>query len=336
MVGVAYIYVNYFSTKPETQVPTYLRDDFLWGATVRPYATSSVGQAFKSDDLEKQFQYLDDLFGTRSIVRANIESDMATNDSVVALNEKYGSDLYLIMEQIKDFNQDIDYAGAARRFTLPIVERYAGKVKYYQLSNELSGVVYQQPGETGETIDAGYGLKMNKKRYENVRNYALAMSKTIRQIDPDAKIVITGHWVLIKPIQDLIDDGVQADIIGWNWGPDMGEQAGIKDIDNYGRMDLPQIAADMGKKFWIVEANSNDGSYNKTESKQANYIRKLAKNSYSNPLIGAYMHYILTDSLDEGPAGALGLVKIKADKNGIYSFANKKPAYSALKSVASK
>jgi hypothetical protein len=331
MVGSAYIYVTRSSAKRDT---AYSRSDFLWGATVRPFATTQPNEELKIGDLKSQFGFVQDLFADRSVVRANIEEDTKANDALVAMKEKYNTKLYLILEQVKDFNQDIDYEAAARQFAQPIVEKYKGKVDYYQLSNELTGVVYQQPGEGGETLDAGYGLNMNKKRYENVRTYVLTMSEIIRETDPNAKIVITGHWVLIKPIQDLINDGVQADIIGWNWGPDMGEQAGVKDIDHYGKMDLPQIASDMGKKFWIVEANYTDGSANKSEVKQANYIRKLAKSSYDNPLIGAYMHYILTDSLDDGPAGQLGLVKIGKNKNGGYSFAAKKPAYYGLKSIA--
>ena len=172
---------------------------------------------------------------------------MAINDQLVKNKEKYGLRLYLILEEIKDFDQNINYEKSASDFAQKIVARYKGKVDYYQLSNELSGVVYAEPSEPGEKLDAGYGLVMNKNRYEHVRRYATTLSREIRRLDPNAKIVITGHWVLINPVLELIKDGGQADIIGWNWGTGMGEIPGVKNIDNYAMMDIPKMAKSKGK-----------------------------------------------------------------------------------------
>lgn len=327
--------VGAFAFKLSDSEPKYIRSDFLWGATIRPYATSPAGQPASLDNLDQQTRIVKDLFKSRAVARANIEGDNKLDDSIVEYSQKNDISLFLVLEKIKDFNQDLDYQKEAQDFAKPIVERYKGKVGYYQLSNELSGVVFQRPDENGETIDAGYGLKMNKKRYENVRAYVSEMSKIIRQTDPSAKIVISGHWVLIKPIQDLIKDGVEADIVGWNWGEDMGDQPGIKDIDNYGRMDLPKIVKDLGKKFWIVEANSNDGSSNDGEDRQADYIEKIARNAYANPDISAFLHFILTDSLDKGGAGNLGLLKIK-DTGDKYVLGDRKKAYYSMLNVSNK
>jgi len=225
-----------------TPSPAKVEANFAWGATVRPYILIKNISQFKPSDVEKQFAYVKDLFPVGGVVRANIEADPYVNDLLVEYAQKYDLRLYLILEEIKDFNPEIDYRQKANDLAERIVARYKGKVDYYQLSNELSGVVYYHPTDKGEKLDAGYGLSMDKNRYNHVLEYTKQLSLKIRELDPDAKIIISGHWVLIKPITDLLKDGVQADIIGWNWGSGLSDQPAIKDIDNYGNMDIPRIA----------------------------------------------------------------------------------------------
>jgi len=307
---------------------------FVWGATVRPFVIRKPNEPFNRDSIDKQFKYVKDLFPVNGCVRANIEGDPKINDILVENAQKYNLQLYLILEEIKDFNPDINYEQKAADLAQKIVARYKGKVAYYQLSNELSGVVFSQPNEKGETMDGGYGLKIDKNRYEHVKRYAIALSKAIRSLDPDAKIVISGHWVLIKPILQLINEGVSADIIGWNWGTSLGEEAGSKNIDNYGLMDIPKMAKAAGKDFMIIEANRDDGSMNGKESEQASYIKKLSQSAYNNPNISGYFHFILTDGIENQPGSYLGLIKVKQDQNGSFVFGELKPSYNILRNFA--
>ena len=157
--------------KPDILTASSSGRNFVWGATVRPYILTNDNRPYNPNDLDRQFEIIKDLF-PNGCVRANIEGDMAINDQLVKNKEKYGLRLYLILEEIKDFDQNINYEKSASDFAQKIVARYKGKVDYYQLSNELSGVVYAEPSEPGEKLDAGYGLVMNKNRYEHVRRYA--------------------------------------------------------------------------------------------------------------------------------------------------------------------
>lgn len=316
-------------TKAEADTVRQKTRDFVWGATIRPYALTGGGEPFTQESLVQQFELMSDLFPKSGCVRANVEKDMAINDLVVENAKQNNLKLMLVLEDIKDFNQNIDYPASAREFASKFVPKYKGEVQYYQLSNELSGVVYSKPEDRGETLDAGYGLKMDKKRYENVRAYTKAMGEYIRENDQNAKIVISGHWVLIDPIVKLIEDGVQADIIGWNWGSGISDNPGIKQIDNYGTMDLPKVASDLKKEFWIIEANRDDGSMNGKESDQADYIEMISRKAYQNPKISGYLHFVLTDMEEPGAVGQLGLVKVKDGQ-----FGQKKKAYSSLKNVA--
>lgn len=324
------------SREPQTvQTAQLLGKKFVWGATVRPYILNQNASDFKSDQLEQQFKYIRDLFPQNACVRANVEGDMYVNDMLVGYKEKYHLQLYLILEEIKDFNPNINYEKRADDLAQRIVARYKGKVDYYQLSNELTGAVYSKADDTGEKMDAGYGLTIDKNRYEHVKRYTAQLSRKIRELDPEAKIVITGNWVLIQPILQLIKEGVDTDIIGWNWGSELGSEPAIKNIDNYGKMDIPQMVKKAGKSFMIIEANNRDGSMNGRESEQAAYIKTLAQNSYNNPNTFGYFHFILTDGITNEAMSNLGLVKTAKSENGGYKFSELKPAYNILKSFAS-
>lgn len=338
LVGGAFI-GKYLQTqnKPDTTIKTEKTSkDFTWGTTVRPYALTDKTHPYQSSDLEQQFKYVRDLFGQNGCVRANIENDTKVNDDLVNYKEKYEMCLYLILEEIKDFNLDINYEQQADQLAQKIVAKYKGKIEYYQLANELSGVMVDLSGNNTETMDAGYGLSIDKNRYENVLHYTRRLSQEIRRLDPDAKIVITGHWILINPILQLIRDGVDADIVGWNWGSGMSDNPGIMEVDGYGLVDIPQIVKDTGKKFWIVEANYDDGSTGEKEQEQASYIKTIAERASFSPNISGYFHFILTDTRETGPGSNLGLVKLNKLSNGSDSFRSTKPAYNVLKSVAAK
>jgi len=310
-------------------IPPKKEPDKIWGATIRPYATQNV-----KNSLELQFALLVQLFGEDSAcARVNMEKDMKVNDQLVALKEKYKVRLMLILEEKIDFNQDNDYELMANNLANKIVARYKGKVEYYQLINEVSGIMYSQPADTGPKFDAGYGLTVDQKRYNNVARYAKALNRAIKKIDPQAKTALTGHWVLIDPILSLVKGGVDVDIIGWNWGSGISDKPGIKMVDKYGTMNIPQKVAKLRKKFWIIEANKDDGSYGGKEQEQADYIKILATAARDAKNIQGYFHFTLTDTTDEGPAGAQGLVTIKKTADG-WIIDKAKPAFKVLRDVA--
>jgi len=303
---------------------------FVWGATIRPFALNSGKPA---TSIDQQFKYVTELFPKGACVRANVETSEKVNDAIIAAKKKYNTTLYIVLEEKMNFDDQQDYKKMAQDFAEKIVGRYKDQVEYYQLMNEVSGVVYSKDDEKGDKLDAGYGLKMNKNRYENVLTYTKAMSNTIRKIDPRAKIILSGHWVLIKPVLQLIKDGVDVDIVGWNWGSGLSNNPGVIEIGDYGVLNIPVEVHKIRKKFWIVEANRDDGSVGGKEQDQASTIASLATVAKSNKYITGYFHFVLTDTRDEGPAGQLGLVTI-TQKGDAWVFGAKKPAFSALQKAA--
>lgn len=303
----------------------------VWGATIRPYALEErTGYS-----IEKQFQLLTELFPDgNACARVNVEDNMDINDLIVSMKSKYKTKLYLVLEEDIDFNKKDDYAKKAQTFAEKIVTRYKGKVEYYQLMNEMTGIVISKADDKGEKLDAGYGLTMDKNRYDNVLAYTKALSAAVRKIDPKAQIIISGNWVLINPVLQLVKSGVDVDIVGWNWGSGISDKPGFVQIDKYGTLNMPYKVHSLGKKFWIVESNRDDGSMGGKEKDQADYISKLAKAAKRDKYISGYFHFILTDTRETGPAGQLGLVTIKQDGSGKWIFGAKKPAFSALQKAA--
>jgi len=322
------------SKQPAKVAPTasVTLDDtsMIWGATIRPYALG--GRAEYST--EKQFQFVTELFPKGACVRANVETNMVVNDLLVAMKQKYKTKLYLVLEEDMEFDSKQNYAKKAQAFADKFVTRYKGQIEYYQLMNEVTGVVFSKADDKGEKLDAGYGLTMDKTRYENVLAYTKALSVAIRKIDPKAQIVISGNWVLLNPVLQLIRDGVDVDIVGWNWGSGASDKPGFVKIDKYGTLNMPSKVHSLGKKFWIVESNRDDGSMGGKEKDQADYITKLANATKKDRYISGYFHFILTDTSESGPAGQLGLIKV-TQKDGKWSFGAKKPAFSTLQKVAS-
>jgi hypothetical protein len=309
--------------------PPAKEPDKIWGATLRPYATGQV-----KGSLDLQFALLTQLFKDGVCARANIEKDMTVNDQIVSLKEQYNTRLLLILEEKIDFNQDQDYKKMANDLAEKIVTRYKGKVEYYQLMNEVTGVMYSKSEDTGPKFDAGYGLTVDQKRYNNIALYTKTLNNAIKKIDPKAKTILSGHWVLIDPVLSLVKGGVDVDIIGWNWGSGLSDKPGIKTVDKFGIMNIPQKVASIHRKFWLIEANKDDGSYGGKEQEQADYIKTLATAVRDSTNVQGYFHFTLTDTTEEGPAGALGLVTIKKTGSKSWEIDKAKPAFTVLRDVA--
>ncbi len=330
VLATPFIIINRNKTQvsiPEVKVEPAM----LWGATVRPFAIDDTGGT-----IEEQYNYLQDLFGDDFVVRANVEKNNSINDLLVDTKDDYNARLYFVLEEDINFNDtSTDFEARANEFAQRIVSRYIGRVEYYQLMNEVSGVMVTQPDDTGEQLDAGYGLTVDKTRYDNVLTYTKALSQQVRDLDPNAKILISGHWILIDPVLSLINDGLDVDIVGWNWNSTMSDKPGIMEVDGYGIVNIPEKVTNAGKIFWIAEGYRADGSTDGKEAEQAEYVGELARSSRDNEEVRAFLHFTLTDLDEDGPDRNYGLVSIKETSANNWIFGPVKPVYNVLKQIAS-
>ena len=335
VVLVAIFSLGIIFYQKEVKVP--LKSQKIIGATIRPFAlsTESVhGDPLTTIDQEMEFLLK---LGANS-VRFNDEPASGVTAYAVDSAIKNKIKPVLILEPMDapvDFNDNaVDFYSLGYSYAKKMALKFKGKVKYYQLSNEVSGTTAWKAGDSGEQLTNRFNLKYNKNRYVNLRDYLIGMSQGVSEVDPTAKKIISGHWVLVDVIKYLIKDGVDFDIVGWDWYSDMGYDVRNRTTDEGYKLDLAGTIKSWGKEFWLIEVNREGGSFGGKEKEQAEYIQKFATSTLADEDVKGFFVFALTDNLiDVGnPASSLGL--IKGDRATL-NFSEYKPAFMALQKVIS-
>ena len=238
--------------------------------------------------------YLDDL------------KSIAFTDDVVYLCKAYGLDLMLIV-----------YSPSSAKTA---VQRYKGKVKYYQVDNEMDGATINPSGPDGKLVSDFDKAKMDVK----VKN-CISIINTLRAGDPAAKILVNGTWVHYGCFQYLFDQGVDVDLLGWDW---------YRNQDTYGfEKAMDELYSQFHKDILICEANI----WCKTDDQalMADYLTQRAQLVYSiakaKHIVGFTVYELLNEpALNDSPGESdFGLVNVNRDQ----TIGSVKPAYTALQTL---
>lgn len=297
---------------------------------------ANPGEKFDQTVFDKQIKDLKDL-GINHL-RTNFEKNGHTpiswaNDLMVKAARDNAWRLTFIVEHpFKDFFSEANYENGYE-WGKKVGSSYPGKVDYYQLANEVSGSV----------ISSGNGLKKedyDSQKYEILKDYLLGLRDGIHKTDPKAKFILSAHWICLAVIDMLIGDGLEVDVIGWNWYSEMGDDLTHKPIDEGAPLDIPGHFAKYGKPFWIVEVNQSGGD-TQGEEKQVEFLKNLINNSYNSEKISGMFVYKFVDSIcTEGdkPTSHLGIVKDKSSQitKSDCDIADPKDAYYVLKDFIDK
>lgn len=232
----------------------------------------------------------------------------ALTDALLAAADTRNIKLLAILQ-----SPDASYTSAyneARAFS----SRYAGRISYYQISNEQDLAI-------GAIKDDGsLPTDFDNAQYQQAKTKIQGLLDGVRAGDPNAKAIINFTWLHYGFIQRLINDGLNFDIIGIDWYSDMGNISSIR-----GTFNLPAyIKSQFGKPLWVTEGNIRYGSMNGNEGAQATYVSQTATASCNNPNINAYIVYEL---LDEPGAGGTG----EPNYGLLYNVTSPKPAFNAYK-----
>lgn len=305
------------------------------GAWTNAYA-ANPGEKFDQNVFDNQINALKEL-GINHL-RTNFEHNGDTptlwaNNLLVESAEKNNWDLTFIVEHpFQDFFQEASYE-SGYEWGKKVGSSYAGKVDYYQLANEVSGTI----------IESGNGLKKedyNQEKYEILKNYLVGLREGIYESDPNAKFIVSAHWICLAVIDMLIEDGLEFDVIGWNWYSEMGDNLSNKPIDEGEPLDIPGLLGRYGKPFWIVELNQSGGDM-EGEEKQANFFERILENSYKSGDISGIFVYRFADTIcTEGdqPTSHLGIIKDRTSdktKSGC-NISDPKDAYYVLQDFINK
>jgi hypothetical protein len=333
-------------------VPTITRTTgFIWGAQGGAYVLNNIKDTYHKENVDLQISKAKEL--GLNLLRANLE--ITTNESPYTLTfndsdnddfinrvSKSRLDLLLVLDP--DITKTVgktDYYKEGYRMGSYAAKRYKGKIKYYQIANEISGTIVKKPETQGELIKGANNIEYSKEMYDVTLNWLKGMSKGIRENDPNAKIVLSGHWILYDIFPMLIKDGADFDILGWSWYSEDGTDPTSREY-NYGdHFNLAKKLKDIKKDVWIVETNSSGGSKGKNLSlaegaqAQADFFGKFLPKIYSSGYFNGLIVYTLFDNPNSALVGNeadshFGLVGAEIS-GGKVAPTVEKPAFETLK-----
>ncbi len=328
------------------------KNQFAWGVNTSAFQIDNYNQ----ETAQKQIDIIKDLGvnTVRVFLERKIELDPysvqyyddANDDFIDKLNSA-GVDVVLIIDgdiigtagKTQYDQEQLGYEMASRAAI-----RYKGKVKYYQIANEVTGTTVKpsDPEFKDATFKGETGLEYSIDRYDSALKWLKGMSKGIRENDPDAKIIVSGHWVLHDVIKKMIDDGLDFDILGWAWYSEDGLDINKRSFNDQ-NINLFQILNDIGKPVWIIESNQHQGSYGegdlkKGEKDQSEFIRNFINLNYEKGLFDGYIVYTLFDAPTFADKNRKeqdahwGLVAVDKDGNNHPVF-HKKEAFYTYKTI---
>lgn len=315
---------------------------FAWGVYVNQYSLSDLDDGGARPEVyDAMLDAIKDLGLTH--VRTNYifvnqadYSEKLPADFEETLNDTWiDAILAHDLEPVLILDKGVDTYQASYDIGKRVAAHYKGKVKYYQMVNEVNGAAIK-PDHTGRVFS-----DYDSAKYQAVKTRLKALGDGIRAADPDAARIVTANWLGTAIIDQLITEGVPFEILGWNWFSDMGADPTNKVLEDGTVIDLPGHFAAAGKKFWLTEVNRHGGSFEGTaaggEKAQADWLQSVAKIAATDERISGFFPYTFTDSFwDEGKA-AWGIywTKVVADDSPdgqTFALKGPKQAASRLKS----
>lgn len=216
--------------------------------------------------------------------------------------------------QGKDIYKDGYYWGER------IAKAFQGKVCYYQISNELSGQAVNQDASGLEFSEFDLG------KFKKIENWVRGASDALSKNDPQAKHLLTGHWVGAAIFERLSQDKVAYDALGWDWFQKN------TDLDNLGDKDNPVYLttrlSKLSKELIIAEAGAPDGNKT-TEQAHADYIATFAKKIRADKRWNGFFAFMLNDEILSKDNGGL----LKPRKVGNEWVLDKKPVFYSYQKI---
>lgn len=275
--------------------------------------------AYREDTLEQQMKLAADL----GITLVRFDSMWGTingvewTDRFVETAEAYGLDMMMIV-----YVEDTESAQA-------IASRYKGKIKYYQVHNEVDCATIIDAGHSGESLSDYDPVKLKTKT-----DAIKACIKGLRAADPAAEIVINSTFVHYGFTEYLVDQGVDFDVIGWDWYSQQEEWCHQnRGYDITGLLDILREKFP-DKDIIFCELNILADYENGTDTRQGAFIEEMAVKIYEyakkDPAIRGLVIYELLDEPDKGnQEGHFGLVYLNDD----FSIRGPKPAYRVVQDL---
>jgi len=306
------------------------KEPFMWGVNVNPSALRN----YSLEGWNKQLKYVNEL-GT-SWIRLSFDNEPKNKfeiyDDMMKVTDERKINIYLGLGSSKPIETIDNPYQDGYKVADEISAHYKGKIKYYQLMSEqgsgaLKGATYS--GENESDYDSA--------KYNRIKEWLRGASTAIRKNDPNTYIVITDQWLRTAYFQMLINDKIDFDIIGWDWFGDMGLMEDKKLAD--GTLLIDKLKS-FNKPLILAEVNGRpDSKKGMDETKQSDFIQKMAEWAYNSGYIKGFFIHELVDlrPKDDNKYGDYyGLIEYQKASDGGYTFGKKRQAFETYISIIKK
>jgi hypothetical protein len=303
---------------------------FIWGVNGHPLT------AYPGVDYDKQLDLVQDL-GLTSY-RVNVSEPRHILQLVELVNKAKARNIEILPVLTPGVDMDDmapkDLRREAYSFALAVVSPLKGKVKVWELGNEMDIFALLQPCEiddAGNKRDCSAGIASGEDdldyqgaRWKKVSAVLRGLSEGVKKADPAAlRAMGVSGWGRTPPFRMLRRDGVDWDISVWHmYGQDPEEDF--------------KALAELGKPIWVTEfANPYDES--RSEQAEAGALRGwMARLLELGPIYrveAAHIYELLDETYWEPSDEARrGLTKLEKDGEAGWKVGKPKPAYGAVKS----
>lgn len=333
--GGYFVYSKYFKNQTGSSITSHrtvttenYQEPFQWGINVNP----SPVRNYSLEMWSKQMKYVTDLGcgWIRLVYGANVSNRLEIFDEMINDANKRNIQVLLSLDSTEPVQTIPNPYEDGYNVAKEVTEHYKGKIKYYQILNEVGGTVVKGAefgGEKESDIDT--------QKYSQVKEWSKGAIAAIRKSDPDAYIVIDSFWTHYKVVEMLIRDGINFDILGWNWYSDMKMMGEKKLADDSLLVDKLKS---FNKPIILAEVNGAPINGKVNENSQAKFIQEMADWAYNSGIInGFYVHELVdiapTPTREEG---YFGLIKFKKSPDGGYTYGDPKKAYEVYKNLITK
>ena len=303
----------------------------LWGANGHPFT------AYDGVSLDDQLGFLADL-GLKSY-RVNISGlhSVPALEQLLAKAEPLGISILPVLIPSLQFEALTPEAlrSRAHDFAFALVSRFKGRIKVWELGNELEVYAIIKPCEMqddGKQYNCDWGLAGGNglldyygPRWAKVSAVLKGLSEGTMAADGTArKAMGTAGWGHTGAFERMRRDGIEWDISVWHLYGEDPEWAF-------------KLLAGFGKPIWVTEMNHPRGS-EPGERQQADgmrrWMKRLAELSPRYRVEAVQIYELLDEPYWAPDAEAvMGLVRLERRAGGGWAPGAPKPAYNAVRAV---
>ena len=312
------------TTSTNGNLPMILHDDFIWGVNGHPLTQAAYRDGGSS--IEMQIDILNEhLF---SYYRMDISTDSLGQIKFPYQRDKFSELVNKLPNNIKilpvltfsafdfQFSEEVLYQRAKIQAE-GFMGYYQQYFNYIEIGNEEDNKAINGSNYTGDSINH-YDLNKLTK----IAAYLKGMSDGIKGINNLKQIIINnggpGHSGYHAFLDNYLYSGsaIEYDIVGLHWY-DYNQNI-VSLAENYSK-----------PRLWITESNKHSGSFNNSESLQADIVNDMINQLHNQSKIQAYFLYELYNEPAFGDVSEAHYGIVKWENQ--YSNFNYKPVSEVIK-----